>query len=232
MVSSSTVRPRPCSASTPDRGDPFGCRAATTVRSMRRPSTRTLGIALGLAGLAACTSSAAETIELPNSSGDEIIVSGNLNDDVPAETAGATIEPPAPASSSSVAPTTTRPTTSEAELVGDGPVLTSPGDDSTSESPGIGGGLVPAFFALEATPTIDCSAADPGTAQLRWEVIGSETVDIAIGSATQIFRLAQPPAGTLDVPLDCADGSTYFVVASNAEGMTTRSVNLAADSAA
>jgi hypothetical protein len=209
---------------------------------MRRPSSRTLGIALSLATLAACTSSPADTIELPNSSGGEIIVSGDLNDDVPAETTGSTVQPPAPASSSSVAPTTStasaattttpRPATTEAEVVGDGPVLTSPGDDSTSESPGIGGGLVPAFFALEATPTIDCSAADPGTAQLRWEVIGSETVDIAIGSATQIFRLAQPPAGTLDVPLDCADGSTYFVVASNAEGSTTRSVNLAADSAA
>ena len=65
----------------------------------------------------------------------------------------------------------------------------------------------------------------------RWEVIGSEAVDIAIGSATKIFRLAQPPAGSLDVPLDCADGSTYFVVARNADGATTRSVNMAADSA-
>ncbi len=215
---------------------------------MRRPVSRTLGIALSLGVLAACTSSPADTIEPPNSSGGEIIISGDLNDDVPAATTGSTVEPPAPASSSTVAAettaatsgsanttprpaTTARPTTTEAEVVGDGPVLTSPGD-STSESPGIGGGLVPAFFALEATPTIDCSTANPATVQLRWEVIGSEAVDIAIGSTTGIFRLAQPPAGTLDVPLDCADGSTYFVVASNAEGSTTRSISLAADATA
>lgn len=220
---------------------------------MPRPSSRTVGIALSLGALAACTSSPADTIEPPDSgagqvTGGEIIVGGDLNGDVSVETTGSTVEPPAPVSSSSVAATTTvaastapattakpratsttRPTTTEAEVVGDGPVLTSPG---SAESPGVGGGLAPAFFALEATPTVDCAAANPGTAQLRWEVIGTEAVDIAIGSATQIFRLAQPPAGTLDVPLDCADGSTYFVVASNGEGSTTRSVNLAADSAA
>jgi hypothetical protein len=110
-------------------------------------------------------------------------------------------------------------------------VLTSPDDNGASETPGIGGELAPAFFALEATTSVACAVANPGTVELRWEVIGSEAVDIAIGSATKIFRLAQPPAGTLDVPLDCADGSTYFVVARNADGSTTRSVNLAADSA-
>jgi hypothetical protein len=211
--------------------------------AVRHQVSRTLGIALSLIALAACTSSPADTVDVPNSSGGEVTVDGDLNGDVPAQT----VEPPAPASSSSVAAestaaasdsapttprpaTTTRPTATEAEVVGDGPVLTSPGGNGTPETPGAGGGLVPAFFALEATTTVACSAANPGTAKLRWEVIGTEAVDIAIGSATKIFRLAQPPAGTLDVPLDCADGSTYFVVASNAEGATTRSVNVAADS--
>lgn len=224
---------------------------------MRGPVSRTLGIALSLSALAACTSSPADTIEAQNSSGGsrgeitggEIIISADLNDGVPADTTGSTVAPPAPASSTTVAPSTsaaaaastptattarvpetTRPTTTEAEVVGDGPVLTSPGEN-TSESPGLDGGLVPVFFALEATTTVDCATANPGAAELRWEVIGSEAVDIAIGSATKIFRLGLPPAGTLDVPLDCADGSTYFVVASNAEGATTQSAYLAADPA-
>ncbi len=224
---------------------------------MRGPAFGILGIALSVSALAACTSTPEDTIEPPNSAGGEItggeiIVGGDLNDDAPIETTSLTVEPPAPATSSTTEPAastvapnpattrattpattpaiTAQPTTTEAEVVGDGPVLTSPGTDGTSEAPGVG--LVPAFFALEATPTVDCTAANPGTVQLRWEVIGSETVDIAIGTATQIFRLAQPPAGTLDVPLDCAEGSTYFVVASNAEGSTTRSVHLAADAAA
>jgi hypothetical protein len=250
MASSSTVRPRPYSASTRDHDDPFGSQATTTVFWMRVPVSRTLGVALSLAALAACTSSPADTIEVPSSSGAEvtggkIILSGDLNDDVPAETTASTVEPPAPASSSSVAPetrtasvettprpaTTARPTTTDAEVVGDGPVLTFPDADDTSETPGIGGELAPAFFALEATTSVACAVANPGTVELRWEVIGSEAVDIAIGSATKIFRLAQPPAGTLDVPLDCADGSTYFVVARNADGSTTRSVNMAADAA-
>jgi hypothetical protein len=219
---------------------------------MRRSLPRALGIALSIGALAACTSSPADTIEPPTGSdavtGGDIIVGGDLNDDV-SRTADSTIAPPTPASSStsepiattratSVAttpppvtrpPTTVRPSTTEAEVVGDGPVLTAPGNDGTSETPPAGGGLMPVFFAIEATPTIGCASSNPGTARLRWEVIGSEAVDIAIGSATSVFRLAQPPAGTLDVPLDCTTGSKYFVIASNDDGSTTRSVSLAAD---
>lgn len=226
---------------------------ASTVGPMRVPLVRCLGVALSLCALAACTSGSEDTIERPASSdgvvtGGQIIVSGDLSAGAP-NSSDATVAPPGPATSSPAAPTTpatrssttastvprpatTTTTTTEAEVVGDGPVLTAPGRDSTAATPGVGGGLVPAFFAIEATATVACTTANPGTAQLRWEVIGTEAVDVALGSATNIFRNAQPPAGTLDVPLDCAIGSTYFVVATNAEGSTTRSVKLAADAAA
>ncbi len=111
-------------------------------------------------------------------------------------------------------------------MVGDGPVLTTPGEgDGAAEAPGVG--IVPIFFAIEATTTTACGGGGAGTVSLRWEVAGAETVDVAIGAADKIFRLGQPPAGTLDVPLDCAQGSRYFVVATNPEGTTTRSVTVA-----
>lgn len=139
-------------------------------------------------------------------------------------------------------PTTTRPpaddsngsagsptATSEARVIGDGPVMTDPMRNGNSgESPGADNGLRPVFFALEATTTVKCADTDPGSVRLRWEVIGAETVDISIGFVGDIRQADQPPAGTIDLPLDCQTGSQYFVVAENPDGETVRSVTVGA----
>ncbi len=187
--------------------------------------------------------------------GGEIIVSGDLSggtattDADPAPTPAQSTTSPdpdaSPGPSDTAAPGSTAAPTSSAdgngdgnaaqdevvdevedEVVGDGPVLTTPGEgDGAAQAPGVG--IVPIFFAIEATTTTACGGGGAGTVSLRWEVAGAETVDVAIGAADKIFRLGQPPAGTLDVPLDCAQGSRYFVVATNPEGTTMRSVTVA-----
>jgi hypothetical protein len=101
-------------------------------------------------------------------------------------------------------------------------VLTSP-----PQTAGDNGALVPVFFGFSATTTTGCSNADPGTVELKWEVIGTESVSIAIGTDTQVFRTGEPPAGSLDVPLACAASSTYFVIATNPGGRTVRSATVA-----
>lgn len=207
---------------------------------------------LVLAG--ACTSGAESTIDAPpglngsdDVSGGEIIVSGDLTagttapDPGDADTAAptTTVAPPATAApSTSAAPTQspaattpseTTTVTTEAEPVGDGPVLTSPvGNDDSGESPGIGNGLRPVFFALVATTVVECADADPGTVSLRWEVIGAESVDVSVGAIGDIRSPDEPPAGTIELPLDCATGSQYFVIAENPDGETIRSVTVGA----
>ena len=119
--------------------------------------------------------------------------------------------------------------TTEAEVVGDGPVLTNPvGIDNSGESPGIGTGLRPVFFALEATTTVTCADATPGTVRLRWEVIGAESVDVSVRVIGNIRSADEPPSGTIDLPLDCTAGSQYFVIAENPDGETIRSVSVGA----
>jgi hypothetical protein len=122
------------------------------------------------------------------------------------------------------------------EPVGDGPVLTTPpqpteGDPTQSETPieptSSNGALAPVFFSFGATTTTRCDEADPGTITLQWEVAGTESVSVAIGTDSQIFRASQPPAGSLDIPLDCAAGGTYFVIAENPGGRTVRSATVA-----
>ena len=136
-----------------------------------------------------------------------------------APTAPPTVAPTAPPT---VAPNPTQPATTSVEPVGDGPVLTSP-----PQTAGDNGALVPVFFGFSATATTGCANADPGTVELKWEVIGTESVSIAIGTDTQVFRTGEPPAGSLDVPLDCAASSTYFVIATNPGGRTVRSATVA-----
>lgn len=122
------------------------------------------------------------------------------------------------------APATAPPTTAnnDEEPVGDTPVLTSP-----PQSAGDEGGLAPLFFGFDAVTSIACSDVDPGTVTLRWEAVGAESISVAIGTDTQIFQAEQSPAGSLDVPLDCAGGSTYFVIAENPAGRTVRSTTVA-----
>jgi hypothetical protein len=210
---------------------------------MRRFVLNTLGLGMILVLAGACTSGPESTIDAPpglngsdDVSGGEIIVSGDLAADTAAPDPGdadtiapaTTVAPQATAEpSTSAAPTRspaeTTPSesatvTTEAEPVGDGPVLTSPvGNDDSGESPGIGNGLRPAFFALEAT-----------TVNLRWEVIGAESVDVSVGAIGDIRSPDEPPAGTIELPLDCTAGSQYFVIAENPDGETIRSVTVGA----
>ena len=108
------------------------------------------------------------------------------------------------------------------EPVGDGPVLTSPPQTAGGNDP-----LTPVFFDFTATAATGCAHADQGTVTLQWEVVGTESVSVAIGTDSQIFRTGEPPAGSLDVPLDCVAGSTYFVIAENPGGRTVRSTTVA-----
>lgn len=226
---------------------------------MRRFAVNTLGLGMVLVLVGACTSGPESTIDVPpgqtdsdDVTGGEIIVSGDLDagtaaaDPGAGETAGApatTSAPPATTTSSAAPSTSAAPTplpavttpsetttaTTEAEIVGDGPVLTSPiGNDNSGESPGIGNGLRPVFFALEATTVVECADADPGTVSLRWEVIGAESVDVSVGAIGDIRSPDEPPAGTINLPLDCTAGSQYFVIAENPDGETIRSVTVGA----
>jgi predicted small secreted protein len=122
-----------------------------------------------------------------------------------------------------VAPSAAQQTTNNSgEQVGDGTVLI-----STPQAAGGNDALVPVFFDFIATVTTGCANTDQGTVKLQWEVIGTESVSIAIGTDSQILRAGEPPAGSLDVPLDCAAGSTYFVIAANPSGRTVRSATVA-----
>lgn len=133
-----------------------------------------------------------------------------------------------PTAASTSAPSTTQaPSVAQpaadngSEPVGDGPVLTSP-----AQTAGGNDSLAPVFFDFNASAAIGCANADQGTVTLQWEVIGAESVSVAIGTDSQILGTGQPPAGSLDVPLDCAAGSTYFVIAENPGGRTVRSTTV------
>jgi hypothetical protein len=221
---------------------------------MRRFVLNTLGLGMILVLAGACTSGSESTIDAPpglngsdDVSGGEIIVSGDLaagtaapdpgdaDTIAPATTVApqATVEPSTSAaptrSPAETTPSESATVTTEAEPVGDGPVLTSPvGNDDSGESPGIGNGLRPAFFALEATTVVECADANPGTVNLRWEVIGAESVDVSVGAIGDIRSPDEPPAGTIELPLDCTAGSQYFVIAENPDGETIRSVTVGA----
>ena len=128
-----------------------------------------------------------------------------------------------PTAPPTVAPSAAQQTTNNSgEPVGDGTVLI-----STPQAAGGNDALVPVFFDFIATVTTGCANTDQGTVKLQWEVIGTESVSIAIGTDSQILRAGEPPAGSLDVPLDCAAGSTYFVIAANPSGRTVRSATVA-----
>ncbi|NND73855.1 MAG: hypothetical protein HKN44_02510 [Ilumatobacter sp.] len=92
----------------------------------------------------------------------------------------------------------------------------------------VGGALVPAFFAFDVSDPGPCpepSEADaaaqpaaPAEVTLRWEVIGTESVDVAIGDVGAVYRAALPPAGSLTVAHQCPGPTSYFVVAENPDG--------------
>lgn len=189
-----------------------------------------LWLGMSVALLGACTTDSGESTEtlapLPAtaSSIDVPAVSATTSPAVTTTAATTTTAASTTTVPTTAAPTTTPPTTApEPDPIGDGPVLSGQPD---GEAGAPSSGLAPAFFVFEAAREVECTPTASGTAILRWEVIGAETVDIAIGSADEIFRLAEPPAGALEVPLGCTDGSTYFVTASNADGSTTRSVHV------
>lgn len=159
----------------------------------------------------------------PASAAPSTAVASPASTSAPLATVAPTAPPTdAPTAPPTVAPNPTQPATTSVEPVGDGPVLTSP-----PQTAGDNGALVPVFFGFSATATTGCANADPGTVELKWEVIGTESVSIAIGTDTQVFRTGEPPAGSLDVPLDCAASSTYFVIATNPGGRTVRSATVA-----
>jgi hypothetical protein len=165
--------------------------------------------------------------------------------DAPASTAPSSSDTTVPAAASTSAPTATNASSATAALpqqaadngdepvgdadesvgdepVGDGPVLTSPAQAAGGNDP-----LAPVFFDFNAATATGCANADQGTVTLQWEVIGAESVSVAIGTDSQIFRTDEPPAGSLDVPFDCAASSTYFVIAANPSGRTVRSTTVA-----
>ena len=226
---------------------------------MRRLVVNALGLGMILVLAGACTGGSESAIETTTGqgggvTGGEIIVSGDLTagssadsstdaatatvDATVTTTAAATTIRPATTRPASTPPTTRPPrsdsggsstATTDAAVIGDGPVLNNPvGDDDFGESPGIGNGLVPVFFVLEATTKVGCGTANPGSVTLRWEVIGAESVDISIGFVGDIRHPDEMPAGTIDLPLDCATGSQYFVIAENPDGETIRSVTVSA----
>jgi hypothetical protein len=201
-------------------------------------------IAAGCAGEPAATidapSSVTEVVQIEASADSESVPTPQP--EVPGSTtpssSGTTVQTPASTSAPSGAnapsvPAAAAPTAAndDGEPLGDGPVLTSPPQttegDTTTESPSTNGALAPVFFGFGAAATTGCADADPGTVTLQWEVAGTESVSVAIGTDSQIFRTGQPPAGSLDAPLDCSRGNTYFVIAENPGGRTVRSTTVA-----
>jgi hypothetical protein len=196
---------------------------------------------------ASCTSAPEATVEArsPVVSAGQMANSENNESaptpqpDAPASTAPSSSDTTVPAAASTSAPTATNAPSATAALpqqaadnggepvdggepVGDGPVLTSPAQAAGGNDP-----LAPVFFDFNAATATGCANADQGTVTLQWEVIGAESVSVAIGTDSQIFRTDEPPAGSLDVPFDCAASSTYFVIAANPSGRTVRSTTVA-----
>ena len=190
---------------------------------------------------ASCTSAPEATVEArsPVVSAGQMANSENNESaptpqpDAPASTAPSSSDTTVPAAASTSAPTATNAPSATAALpqqaadngdepVGDGPVLTSPAQAAGGNDP-----LAPVFFDFNAATATGCANADQGTVTLQWEVIGAESVSVAIGTDSQIFRTDESPAGSLDVPFDCAASSTYFVIAANPSGRTVRSTTVA-----
>jgi cytoskeletal protein RodZ len=202
---------------------------------------------------ASCTSAPEATVEArsPVVSAGQMANSENNESaptpqpDAPASTAPSSSDTTVPAAASTSTPTATNAPSATAALpqqaadngdepvgdadepvgdepVGDGPVLTSPAQAAGGNDP-----LAPVFFDFNAATATGCANADQGTVTLQWEVIGAESVSVAIGTDSQIFRTDEPPAGSLDVPFDCAASSTYFVIAANPSGRTVRSTTVA-----
>jgi hypothetical protein len=197
-------------------------------------------IAVGCAGEPAATinapSTVTEVVQIEASTDSESVPTPQP--EVPGSTtpisSGTTVQTPASTSAPSGTNASSVPPAAandDGEPVGDGPVLTSPPQttegDTTTEPASTNGALAPVFFGFGAAATTGCADADPGTVTLQWEVAGTESVSVAIGTDSQIFRTGQPPAGSLDVPLDCAGDSTYFVIAENPGGRTVRSTTVA-----
>ncbi len=123
--------------------------------------------------------------------------------------------PPTTAPPATAPPTTASPTTRP-------PVVTDP---PTTGAPS--GDLVPFFYSFTAETIVDCSSASVGQVILTWEVLGADTVDIAIGSVDQIYRLGQPATASLGVPLNCNYTNTFLAIATNPDGTTVESISVA-----
>jgi len=195
-------------------------------------------IALLISALGLITASCTSTPEAAVEARSTVTNLGEIADSENSESAPTpqpdTPASPAPSTTAPAAASTSAPTATDAssvtqtagdnddQPVGDSPVLTSPAQTAGSNS-----ALAPVFFDFNATAAIGCANADQGTVTLQWEVIGTESVSVAIGTDSQILRTGEPPAGSLDVPFDCAAGSTYFVIAANPDGRTMRSTTVA-----
>lgn len=141
----------------------------------------------------------------------------------PADPAGASdpVATPAPGGAATAPMTIPATPTTDDEVVGDGPVLADALPDDPDQAV-----LAPAFFVFDAAITQPCGG-DFGTVTVRWEVIGTEAVYVAVNDVDEPFLRDQPPAGLAEVPLDCERGNIYFVVAENPEGRSFRSIAIA-----
>lgn len=185
--------------------------------------------AVALVAAASCSSNPEATIEtsrpaivddttasLENASTTALADAGATTAEASPETTTAvtTSTPPATAAPSTSPPSTTPPSAT--------PAPTPP----PSTTPQGSGALTPAFVAFNVSTVSECPAPDasvplgPREVVVSWEVIGTESVYVAIDNVDGPFATDLPPAGSITLPHNCPDGNTYFVVAENPEGRT------------
>ncbi len=183
------------------------------------------GIVMGVVSAAGCGSSPEATIVPPTAPPPSSTIAAGL--------------PIAPAASSTAPAMTAEPTTTITPAADDAVATTAPPPPRTAPAtttvstrpattttaatsdPTAGGALLPAFFAFEVSEPGPCAESAP-TVTLRWEVIGTESVDIAIGTVDAVHRADLSPAGSLTVPHPCPGPVSYFVVAENPDGRSVR----------
>lgn len=194
----------------------------------------------GVAGaltLVACADDGAASIQTPTTVATTTTVEASppATTNAPSATAfvaaPATTEEPANTPATTVPNPTDPPATSPAAtqpLTTTAPPPTPASTQPPEEAPEAPTPLTPAFLFFEVSDIAACPAPDvslpsaPREVTVTWEVIGTESVYVAIDNVDGPYEAGLAPAGSITLPNSCPNGNTYYVVAENPEGRTVR----------
>lgn len=148
----------------------------------------------------------------------------------PVDEAAVTTQPEAVATDppATAAPVTDAPASSPlaTEPVATPPPATPPPSAAAPTTTPPAGPLTPVFMSFSVSEVSACPAPDvsvplaPREVTITWEVLGTESVYVAVDNVDGPYETGLPPAGSITLGHNCPDGNTYYVVAENPEGRT------------